>query len=215
MNSQRGSVMVFLLIAVALFAALGYAVSQGMRLSQGQTDIITEDKAKLDASSVMDFFQATRTGVQNMILNGRNRNDLDFTAPGGPGFNVAPYDDEVFHTQGGGVGYVPVWETLDDRTETTATAWSFIENTIDGIGSSGGAEVIAALVRVPQKTCEQLNFSLNGSKTIPVEGGDMDNMFVTGSDPVSAANCAACEGVKALCVSNGNVRVFYYVLDRG
>lgn len=212
---QKGSALFLILIGVALFAALSYAVVNGLRVSDGTSSGVTRERADSDMSSVMDFAAATANGFQQMVLSDeRDPNSIVFTRPGEAGYNTAPHDFKIFHPQGGHVTYQDLWSSLDDSTEATATDWYFVRNAIDGIGGSGD-EVIMALVRVPQRLCERINYKLTGSETIPSETGDMDAMFATGSSPIDATNCAACEGKASLCVANGNVRVFYYVLDRG
>lgn len=214
MNGSRGSALFLILIGIAIFAALAYAVTESLRVSEGVSKGLSEDRAKLEMSSVMNFMQAVKSGFQQMKLNGRDPQAITFEAPGDAGYGVAPHDLKLFHPEGGNVTFTPVWETIDDTSEATATDWSFVRNTIDGLGGTG-TETIAALVRVPQKLCEQINLGLNGATTIPAAVGDMDSMFVTAATPITAANCASCEGVPALCVEKSGVRVFYYVLDRG
>ncbi|MCB1557367.1 MAG: hypothetical protein KDJ50_00415 [Alphaproteobacteria bacterium] len=212
---QSGSALILILIGVVLFGALAYAVSEGLRVSDGTSSGVGREKAELDMNSIMDFMSATANGFQQMKLSDeRDPDSIVFTIPSDAGYGTAPHDFKIFHPLGGHVTYQKPWSTLDDPSEVTATDWFFVRNTIDGVGGAGD-EVIMSLIRVPEKICQRINFKLTGSETIPSETGDMDAMFDTGADPIDATNCAACEGKSALCVSNGNVRVFYYVLDRG
>ncbi len=211
---QRGSALFLILIGIALFAALSYGISQGLRVSEGTMSGVSQDKARLEMAAVLDFLHGVQNGFQEMKLNGIDPSAVSFERPTDGTYGTAPYDLKIFHPLGGKVIFIPVWNEIDDPSEATATDWSFISNSIDGVGSTQ-PDVIAALVRVPQKLCESMNESLIGSTTIPNETGDMDNMFVSGSDSITAVSCASCEGKRALCVRNGNVRVFYLVLDRG
>ncbi|MBE2191825.1 MAG: hypothetical protein IAE63_06565 [Alphaproteobacteria bacterium] len=213
-KAERGSVFFVILIGVAIFAALSYAVSQGFRVGGGTFDAVNHDKAELEMSSVLDFMHAVQNGFQEMKLNGIDPTSITFDRPTDVSYGIAPHTLKVFHPDGEGVIFIPVWSTLDDPSEVTATDWSFVRNTIEGVGGSGN-EVIAALVRVPEKLCERINFGMVGDSTIPSESGDMSDMFETAVSPVDSINCAACVGKSALCVRNGNVRVFYFVLDRG
>ncbi len=214
-HSQSGSVIFVLMIGIAIFAALSYAVTASLRTGTGTTDNVELDKAALDATAVNDFVQSVRNGVQQMKNSGIEDTLIDFMDPANAGYNTAPHEKKIFHPAGGGVGYVAVWPSLDDSTQATATAWHFLSNPVDGIGSASGAELLMTLMYVPEKTCKQLNKSLTGTASIPTVVGTISDMFVTGLVPMTAANCAACEGKTAMCVEKLGIRAFYYVLDRG
>lgn len=211
---QRGSVFFYILIGIVLFAAVSYAVSRSINLGAGDTSMVQEEKARLEVTQILDFSRNLQGGVQEMKLSGIAASAIDFMLPSDLAFDTAPVNAKIFHSGGGKITYVPVWATLDDKTEATATSWAFVRNAIDGVGGSGN-EIILALIRVPENVCQSLNKQLTGSATIPNQVGDMVNMFETGVDAVSAANCASCVSVPSLCVRNGNLRVFYSVLDRG
>jgi hypothetical protein len=214
-SSQRGSVMVFIFIGIVLFAALALAVSQGFRLGEGSTGAADEEKARLDASNVLDFARSVQNGVQEMKLNGVVTSAIDFVRPGDePAYSTAPHTAKIFHPEGGGVTFLSVWSTLDDASEATATDWAFPMNSIENVGGTGN-ERILTLIRVPQTICSSINDSLTGSNAIPSFTGTTDDLFSTGVTGIDSSNCAGCVGKATLCVTNGNVRVFYFVLDRG
>lgn len=214
-RNQRGSALFLILIGVAIFAALSYAVVEGLRVSEGTTNAVNQDKGQLEATSVLDFTYAVRSAVQQMRVDGVPAANLDFVIPGDePAFSTAPHTSKVFHPQGGHASYTAVWPALDDPTQATPTAWNFLSNAVDGIGGSGN-EVILTLIAVPERTCSELDRILIGTTTIPSVSGDINGMFSTGSTPMTAVNCAACEGKAGACVENGGLRAFYFVLDRG
>lgn len=212
---ERGSALFLILISVAIFAALSYAVVEGLRVNEGTTNAVNSDKGQLEATSVLDFAYAVRSAVQQMRVDGVPAANLDFVLPGDePAFSTAPHTSKVFHPQGGHASYTAVWPALDDPTQATATEWFFLSNAVDGIGGSGD-EVIMSLIAVPEKTCSELDRILIGTTTIPSVSGDINGMFSTGTTPITAANCAACEGKAGACVNNSGLRAFYFVLDRG
>lgn len=214
--SERGSALFLILVVTVIFAALAYAVTEGLRVTSGTSEAVKRDKGQLDVIAILDFAQGIRSAVQEIkVNNGGATTGIDFIVPGDePSFSTSPHGMKVFHPQGGGVAYVSVWDELDDTTEATPTEWNFLSNVVDGVGG-GNPELLMTLVAVPENTCKELNRSLVGSDTIPSETGNILGMFQTGADAVSAANCVSCEGKTGLCVSNGNLRAFYYVLDRG
>jgi len=214
-NTQRGGVLILVLIGVAIFAALSYAVSQGLRLGEGTTENASRDKAMLDATSVLDFAHATQSAVQEMKVEKGDPSSFDFVIPGDePAYSTAPHTLKVFHPQGGGVTYIPVWEQLDDPAQATTTEWNFISNSVENIGSTN-PELLITLVAIPEKICSEINRSLIASNAVPSVAGNILDMFKNMTAPIDAANCASCVGRTGLCVENGGLRGFYFVLDRG
>ena len=96
-NRQRGNVLFFIFIAVALFAALSYAVSNGMR---GGGDTITKEQAKVAASEIMRKMQDIRRGYKYLMEQGCSVDDIQFDET-----PVANVDCQIFHVNGGGVTY--------------------------------------------------------------------------------------------------------------
>lgn len=79
--SQRGSVFVFLLIGVALFAALSYAISQSLRMGTDQTGSATgpSEQSTVSVSDMMQFLDALKTRVFEMTnMNHVPESKLDF-----------------------------------------------------------------------------------------------------------------------------------------
>ncbi|MDD3020501.1 MAG: hypothetical protein PHX61_05910 [Alphaproteobacteria bacterium] len=212
-EKQRGSALFLILIGIALFAALSYGVSQGLRVSEGTMTGVAQDKARLEMVAVLDFVHGVQNGFQEMKLNGIEPAAVSFEKPTDVTYGTAPYDLKIFHPLGGKVIFVPVWPSLDDPAESTTTEWEFLFNTVDNVGGSG-PELLMTLIAVPKPLCEALNKELTGSTVIP-SAGDILGMFQHGTDQIDSGNCADCAGKRALCVENGGLRGFYFVLDRG
>ena len=66
-NQQSGNVLFFLLIAVALFAALSYVVTQSSRVGSGN---VSNEKANLLAAGLINNMVTFEQGVQRMLLTG-------------------------------------------------------------------------------------------------------------------------------------------------
>lgn len=213
MNAQRGSVIIFILIGIVLFAALSYTIMQSFQVGTGPTDRASEDTSRLNAGNILDFARAVQLNVTDMKLNGIPPSAVNFIRPTDAGFDTPPHAAKIFHPEGGGAKFVPVWIDIDDIEQATATDWAFPMNTIPDVGS--GSVRLLTLVRVPIGVCRQINQMLVGSTNIPTFTGSVDNLFVTGATQITALNCAGCSRVPAQCVENAGVRVFYFVLDRG
>jgi len=105
-NKQGGNVLFLILIAVALFAALSYAVSLSMRSSGGNSNA---EQIDLLASQISQYGAGlTNTMTRMRLTNGCSDNefsffhdsfDEDYTNP------TSPFDNSctVFHPNGGGV----------------------------------------------------------------------------------------------------------------
>ncbi len=79
-NYQRGNVLFLILIAVALFAALAYAVTSSNRTSGGT---ISKDKAKAYAAQILQHAALIRATVSRLkIGNGCTDTTLNFTTSG-------------------------------------------------------------------------------------------------------------------------------------
>lgn len=213
-DTAKGSILFILLICVALFAALGYAVSQGFRLNLGTTDAAKTDQEKLNATSVIDYFQHVAQGVQEMKYANISPAAIDFTLPDDPSFDTPPLAKKIFHPQGGQVQYQTVWDQIKENANAPRTQWAFFQNSIEGVGGTG-AELMASLSYIHPTLCQELNRNILGSTTIPSFSGTLQDLFINGATPITSGNCAACVGKPMLCVSDGTDQVFYFVLDRG
>ena len=172
---ERGNVLFYILIAVALIAALSYAVSSTGR--GGSTDISAE-RASLAASEILEYANVLSSATTQLKLRGCRDIEVSFdnTISGTDYSNTnAPADNtcNVFHLAGGGVQYIdPEAEWLDNdfnaedyfgETLITATAC------VDQIGSgtadcaaagSGAAELIAVTGFIKEEICISLNRKL-------------------------------------------------------
>lgn len=76
---ERGNAVIFILIAVALFAALAYTFTRSARTGQGN---MTAGQAKLKAQELATFMQNVGQGVEKLRQRGCSINDISFAYPG-------------------------------------------------------------------------------------------------------------------------------------
>ena len=95
-QSERGNVLFLILIAVALFAALSYVVTQSTRSGGGSTE---REKNILSSAQMTQYPTALRTAIIRQVLGGVAIETVLFNAPGTFG---ASTNLEVFHPSGGG-----------------------------------------------------------------------------------------------------------------
>lgn len=105
--SQKGSALFIILIAVALFAALSYVVSNMMRSGSSGTNL-NEERAEIYASEILDYARNIRQTLQDLkISNGCSNADISFENTIVSGYaNGTNTDCQIFHANGGGLSYV-------------------------------------------------------------------------------------------------------------
>ena len=180
LKSQSGNVLFLILIAVALFAAISYAVTSSNR-SNGTN--ISKDKAKANAASIVQYSASLRHGILRMKLsNGCTDGTLDFsnsiykrnddTATIGQSINSnAPTDKKcnLFDKAGGQiVPFILPHDAITPNTSATSTSAkdghaSIYIHQIAGVGTSGSAgtesanDIVLRLHSVTLETCLAIN----------------------------------------------------------
>lgn len=164
MHSPRGNALFLILIAVALFAALSYAITQSGR--GGGT--ISKEQALISSAQITQFPAGIRTVVNRMIITGTAIDDIDFdTAATGAG---AVFDSAA----GGGATYINppnnIGNAYGGPLGATASTWGFkdikdatLGYYIKDIGTNTdvtGRDAFAYLHGISQAVCEQINKGL-------------------------------------------------------
>ena len=181
---QSGNALFLILIAVALFAALSYAITQSGRGGGN----ISREKAAIAASQITQFAAGVHTAVQRMIISGTATHSLCYDAPyeteHGSGCHGS-VDTQVFAADGG----VVIQECATDEqidtsyTSGAATWWKFrgITSTDGGyyikdVGTNtdvSGRDAFAFLPSVRLAVCQQINKGL-GLDPTPVDSTTFD-----------------------------------------
>lgn len=179
-QGERGNVLFLILIAVALFAALSYAVTQSTRSGSGDT---SSEKNKIGSAQLAQYPAGVRTSVVRMVLGGVPVDGLLFDGPSDfatgvyNGANKADYYRyNVFHPTGGGAIFQNAASDLlvPEANSETATgtdakykgAWVFSSAyQINGIGMTDSTDplandIIAFLPGLTQSICRKLNDEL-------------------------------------------------------
>lgn len=158
-RSEKGNVLFLILIAVALFAALSYVVTQSTRSGGGSTE---REKNILSSAQMTQYPTALRTSIIRMVLAGVAIENVKFDAPGDAGFTSQSTSQLVFHPQGGGATYQEAPTELS-ASGNTQLSWRYnadVEVPGIGIDGSGGNDVIAFLPGVSDGVCRQVNEEL-------------------------------------------------------
>lgn len=152
-ESESGNVLFLILIAVALFAALSYAVTQSTRSGGGSTE---REKSILSSASMTQHPTGMRTSVIRMVLAGTDIRQMYFNAPAN--FAGTSAENLVFHPKGGGAVFQVA--PSDVMAGNSQGGWFFNAN-FDipqiGIDGVGGNDIIAFLPGVSTAICEKIN----------------------------------------------------------
>lgn len=187
-ENERGNVLFLILIAVALFAALSYAVTSSSRSGGGDAN----DETNLISSSTITQYPASiRTAMIRMqVSSGIPVDSMEFNVPGNTAADDGDFEDCsnsgvncVFHPNGGGATHVP--GSADVMAGGAQVDWVFnAENEINLVGTSSttvdsptttSAEIIAFLPGIKRGICQKINEELGitsaSADGVPVESG--------------------------------------------
>lgn len=217
-SSQNGSAIVWILIVVFLFAALGYAFTSGTRTG---TNMLTDEQSTIYAQEITAFGNDVATHVKRLVLRGVKDTDISFgnnvygSPPGtgnppGHNPNCTTADCEIFASQGGDL--VP-----KQISGTTGTGY-FIEFrviSVDGVGTSEG-DLVMTVFNIQQEVCGRINriLGLDTSDYIPpadsFTDSDYNGSYPAQADPLGDV-ATGLSGKKAFCaVSNSGTEYHFH-----
>lgn len=179
-SSQRGNALFIILIAVALFAALSYAVTRSGRGGGG----IQKEQDVIIAARIVQTTATLRTAVMRLQMSGVAVKDILFHATGDISSPCTETDGTcLFTPEGGGATYPQIGREIPAEAYDPALLgnWPNIwfQAVADGNGASG-LQVVGAGSNAPDATftvnglrksvCEAINKGL-GIEGIPAPSG--------------------------------------------
>lgn len=230
-SGERGNVLFLILIAVALFAALSYAVTQSTRSGSGDASSETN---LISSAQLTQYPAGIRTAIVRMIIAGTPVNDLLFNVPSD--FDSIPSGDEkfaVFHPLGGGSIYTNASQDMLASGQSGQwyynAALQIADVGLTDAGGGAGNDLIAFLPGVSQNVCRKINEELGIGNVTPtgpaytptgaVEGASTDYMNEAYTFPSADATLTIGEdgdtvlaGQPFGCYVNGGTYVYYHVL---
>ncbi len=141
-KSERGSVLVLIFVAIALFAALSFAIGQMLRTNSPED--ISAEKATLFAAELTNYALQMREATQNArITSNCDETQISFANAIVSGFEhtpAAPEDCQIFHQSKGYIQYLTPpedWLDTEQSGQATYRQWLFSgRGCIDQMGSS-------------------------------------------------------------------------------
>ena len=156
-SSSQGNVLFLILIAVALFAALSYAVTQSMRAGDGN---VGREKGTVDATWLQNYGSSMANGILRMrISKNIPTNDLCFFAPENPIYTNATYQEQnVFSTLGGGVIFERPPSSI---VGPLGSRISIVKLDMPNVGTTAGndtsAEIVLSVGGISRAACTAVN----------------------------------------------------------
>lgn len=229
-RAQRGNVLFLILIAVALFAALSYAVTQSSR-SGGDA---SKETNVINTASLTQYPNSVRTSVLRLIIGGIAPEDLYFNSPAQ--FDPATHSvfiksRGVFHPDGGAAPFQQVPANL--TSGGAPIDWKFtLDFEVPELGLSGtgftGNEMVAFADGITQSVCDRVNKEIHqydgatpvrtSAVTVANERSALNaSLPVAPDDVVLSVNTPSAtwlNGKAFACFQNGTggSYVFYYTL---
>lgn len=163
---ERGSVFFYILLAIMLFAALSYAVSNDR---DNSTDIFTEEQAKIAAQEIVEYGNTVANAVQKLRIRGCTETQINFANSVIAGYSTvgAPPDGscDVFDVNGGNINAPIFGNNTYASNPPSINPVSFNgDNQVINVGSAE-AELVAFVSDIRQPICESINNILHGDST--------------------------------------------------
>lgn len=216
MKYQRGNALIYILIGVALFAALSYTFSRNA--STGSTNL-TNEQVTLYANQLINQAQQMEQVVQQMLMTGSTIDDIDFTKPGEAGYGTNA-QHQVYHPSGGGMNYSipptghPIWDP--DLSATYNRGWLSETSTNVVWTKTTENDIIYTFLDLDRPICEKINEIISGNTNVPTLGLGVEAYFneASSSSDLNETNCPGCEGNYRMCVENGaqSTQAFYNII---
>ncbi len=220
-KAEAGNALIYVLIAIALFAALSFTLSRQTNNNQ-EAGTLRPEEVELAASRVLSYAAQAESSIDQMMYTNTTIDELDFILPGEATFDDAPLVNKVYHPGGGGLVPGKLDPKVIAQVNTTPSAGWYLGrfNNVEWTGSTG-TDVILTAHQLHRDICADINLKITGSPTIPaVSGGTLqsylvDVRFHSGSNAdFEIADCIDCADYNALCVSDtgSNIYSFYNII---
>lgn len=219
-SASSGNAMIYVLIVIALFAALAFILSrQGQN---GEHSAMGAQQIEIESTQMLQASMQIKQAIDSMMFGGTTIDALDFMPPSDAAFDTPPRTVKVFHPDGGGVIMPHLPDGAAGSASDPAAGWYLGRfNTVEWTESTA-TDVILTAYDIPKALCAKINEKLTGSATIPVSSAPLRDVLVddaahSGSNvALTATNCPGCEGKASLCVEGptNDIWAFYSILEQ-
>lgn len=183
-RSQRGNAVVFVLLAIALFAALAYTFMRGAKSGQGN---LTSGQIKITAQDLINYSGNIEKAVDKLRQKGCSENEISFEGaylPGGSPYSfsnpTAPSDNHchIFNAAGGNI----TDQQFTSLMTTSSYPYSYTiyvhQNAVQDVGTAA-PELLMIVPNLKLEACNAINNIL--SVTGPLAQGNFQITSFTGT----------------------------------
>jgi len=237
-KGERGNALIYVLVAIALFAALSFTLSR--QTDSGEAGGLDEDRAELYASQLISYASQAKNVIDQLDFQGVDISKIDFTLPSDTTFNSGTTIYKIYHPDGGGLNLGKISPENTDSSNITTPADPPAGWYMGGFNNvewtaSGSTDIILVAYGINGTVCRVINNKIDptlspnpplmtdsakeafverqinfsgGTQTRYTTGANVDLTTQGGSDI-----CAACDEKASLCVQDSDgVFAFYSVL---
>lgn len=159
------------LIAVSMFGALSYIVTQSTRSGAGSSD---SETGLINSAPLTQYPASVRTAVVRMIIGGMAVEQLRFDAPADIA-NIPDRTGAVFAREVGGATYASA--LADVMANGQAGSWLYnMTLSLPGIGTND-PDLVAYLPGIGRSVCEKVNQQLGFSVLLPKLQSDQSALY--------------------------------------
>lgn len=173
MRNTSGNILFMILIAIALLAALTYAMSGSMRGGGN----ISDDQLRVKVDRLMMLASDIKTGVSTIYSQGVSESDLSFAHPSLTGYGTIGSNNlvEIFNEDGGGVGSPEIPSGLNDGSQM-----EFYGHTrAPRVGQNTVADLLLVVPNMTESACRAVNMRLGYTEVAPIpQDNDGDSLCV-------------------------------------
>ena len=233
-TNQKGNAFLIVLLGIALFAALAFTISRSMR--SDNTTRLSQREAVLAAADVLDYAQQMERAVNKLRRRGVSENDISFVNDYAAGYEHTPNqlnENKIFNISGGGINWIDPTPGVDQNmlpyvdASVRLNEWMFSgRNTLPGLGTANGKELLLALHFVKKEICLKINDRLgidNPGESPPPEkiaappGGLLTTAYTGTFNAAAQGVDNGVPGAGTACLTveangSGDYYMFYHVL---
>lgn len=214
-RSESGSILFYILIAVALLASLSYAVSQNSRSGGGT---ITQERTNLLASEIVEYSNILSKATTQLKLRGCDPTQISFqnNISATDYTNGADPQCQVFHISGGGVQFQDAPQGASNAAESIFFDASMeVENVGQTCAGASCADLTVIYRDLNVEVCTRINELVNVDNPADVPPADSELSFVAFQGAFTHAQtlgdeAAELDGKRAGCVQDDNTGTFNY-----
>ena len=203
MNNQSGNALLYVLVAIVLFAGLSFSM---MKMNDGgDTSELDVSKVVFNTNEVLVYTSQVIKIIQQMSISGTHIENIDFVEKNEVGYDISPHYNKIYHIAGGGLIKKKLPEYLKEEvTLIPAAGWYLGRfNNVEWTPTAQN-DILLVAYQIKRELCESLNKKITGDKAIPALSSDPSKILLGEGIAFDflITDCPECEGRSMLCVSD-------------